>query len=342
MADDTTNARTSKRVFLTGATGTIGRATLSELVERGHEVVALVRPGSASPLRDEGRARERAEVRFGEISDPESLRGDGLRGERFDAIVSCLASRKGGPRDARAIDHDAHMDLLAAAGELAIPQFVLLSAICVQRPRLAFQHAKLAFEAALAASGLTYSIVRPTAYFKSLSGQVERVRSGKPFLIFGDGRLTACKPISDRDLAGFIVDCLERQELWNRILPVGGPGPALTPREIGETLFAMTGREPRFSSVPPGLFRAAASLLGAAGHVVPSLADRAEFLRIAHYYATESMLLFDEATGRYDAAATPSHGTDTLYAYFEEVLKGDASVELGEHKMFAKASDAGQ
>lgn len=78
-----------------------------------------------------------------------------------------------------------------------MPQFVRLSAICVQKPRLAFQHAKLAFEVELQASGLDWTIVRPTAYFKSLSGQVERVRQGKPFLMFGDGTLTACKPISD-------------------------------------------------------------------------------------------------------------------------------------------------
>jgi divinyl chlorophyllide a 8-vinyl-reductase len=52
---------------------------------------------------------------------------------------------------------------------------VLLSAICVQKPELAFQHAKLAFERALIDSGLAYTIVRPTAFFKSLSGQVDRV-----------------------------------------------------------------------------------------------------------------------------------------------------------------------
>ncbi len=40
--------------------------------------------------------------------------------------------------------------------------FVLLSAICVQKPLLAFQKAKLAFEAHLLEQGLTYSIVRPT------------------------------------------------------------------------------------------------------------------------------------------------------------------------------------
>jgi divinyl chlorophyllide a 8-vinyl-reductase len=54
---------------------------------------------------------------------------------------------------------------------------VLLSAICVQKPLLEFQRAKLKFEAELQATAeadpsLTYSIVRPTAFFKSLGGQV--------------------------------------------------------------------------------------------------------------------------------------------------------------------------
>ena len=120
---------------------------------------------------------------------------------------------------------------------------MLLSAICVQRPLLAFQHAKLAFEKVLVESGLAYSIVRPTAFFKSLSGQIERVRRGKPFLVFGDGTLTSIKPISDDDLAAYLAaylaDCLEDQGRRDRVLPIGGPGAAITPRQQGERLFAL-------------------------------------------------------------------------------------------------------
>ena len=63
--------------------------------------------------------------------------------------------------------------MLEAARAAGASHFVLLSAICVQKPLLEFQHAKLKFEAALQAAGdITYSIVRPTAFFKSLAGQV--------------------------------------------------------------------------------------------------------------------------------------------------------------------------
>ena len=193
-----------RRVFVLGATGTIGRATVRALVRRGHEVVCFVRPragvGGALAPDDSARLLAGAAVRFGDVTDPVSLARDGFRGERFDALVSCLASRTGAPKDAWAIDHQAHVQALEAARNAGVSHVVLLSAICVQKPLLAFQHAKLAFEKALIESGLTYSIVRPTAFFKSLSGQVERVKRGKPFLVFGDGTLTACKPISDDDL----------------------------------------------------------------------------------------------------------------------------------------------
>ena len=327
-----------RRVFVLGATGTIGRATVQALLRRGHEVTTFVRPragvGGALSAADSGRLLAGATIRVGEVGDPASLARDGFRGERFDALVSCLASRTGAPADAWAIDHRAHVLALEAARQAGVSQVVLLSAICVQKPVLAFQQAKLAFEKVLVESGIGYSIVRPTAFFKSLSGQVERVRRGKPFLIFGDGTLTACKPISDDDLAGFLADCLDDPDRANRILPIGGPGDAITPRQQGERLFALLGRPPRFRQVPVALLDAIVATLGTAGRIVPALARKAELARIGRYYATESMLAFDPASGRYSAAATPSTGSDTLFDYYARLVAGEAGPERGDHAVF--------
>ena len=213
-------------------------------------------------------------------------------------------------------------------------RFVLLSAICVQRPKLAFQHAKLAFEERLKASALTWSIVRPTAYFKSLSGQVARVRDGKPYLLFGDGRLTACKPISDDDLGRYLVSCLSEPDRARAVLPVGGPGPALTPREMGAMLFELTGRAPVYRSVPPGFLRVVAGALGLAGLVSRKAADKAEFARTGHYYATESMLVWDAARGCYDADATPEYGSETLREHYARMLAGEVADDRGAHAVF--------
>jgi divinyl chlorophyllide a 8-vinyl-reductase len=327
-----------KRVMLLGGTGTIGRATAHALVRRGHEVVCFVRgradrDGTPGPSQSAGLPAE-VIVRHGDVTDPQSLARDGFRGERFDALVSCLASRTGVPKDAWAIDHQAHVDALQAARAADVGQMVLLSAICVQKPLLAFQQAKLAFETKLVASGLTYSIVRPTAFFKSLSGQVDRVKAGKPFLIFGDGAITSCKPISDNDLADYLADCLDDARRRNRVLPIGGPGDAITPREQGEHLFKLLGRKARFSRVPVRLLDAIVLGLGTLGRFAPSLAEKAELARIGRYYATESMLVLDPVTGVYNAAATPSTGTETLFDFYERLLAGEASVDRGDHAVF--------
>lgn len=318
------------RVLVLGATGTIGRATVKALLVRGNKVVCLIRRGSEAKA---GLPPE-AELRFGDVTDPQSVARDGICGERFDAIVSCLASRTGAPADAWAIDHAAHMNALAAAKSAGIGHFVLLSAICVQKPKLEFQRAKLAFEEALIASGLTYSIVRATAFFKSLSGQVERVKNGKPFLVFGDGKLTACKPISDRDMGEFLAGCLENADRKNRILPIGGPGPAITPREQGEILFEVFGKTPRFKQVPVRMLDAVISLLELGGRVSSNLASKAELARIGRYYATESMLVLDPATGRYEADATPSTGSDTLREHYRQLISGEAADDRGAHAVF--------
>lgn len=239
---------------------------------------------------------------------------------RIDTVISCIASRSGSPKDAEAVDFRANLNLLNAAEQGGVDHFILLSAICVQRPLLAFQHAKIAFERALKASKIDHTIVRPTAFFKSLSGQIDRVLAGKPFLIFGNGELTRCKPISDADLARYIVDCMHLPERRGATLPIGGPGPAITLKRQGEWLFKAAGIEPRFRSVPVGLFDAAAAVLSLGERYSDWLAEKAEYARIARYYATQSMLVLDPATGEYSAEATPEFGQDTLLEHYRSQI----------------------
>lgn len=316
------------RVLLAGATGTMGRAVLAELGRRQIPVVALVRSKSA-PLGalpastilvtvDDLRAREWVK----EARD-------------CDVVISCLASRSGAPKDAERVDFDANRQLLQVAEALGIRRFVLLSAICVQKPRLAFQRQKLRFEALLGASSVPATIVRPTAFFKSLSGQIERVRAGKPFLVFGGGELTACKPISERDLAVFLLQQAEDESIESRVMPIGGPGPALTPLDQARLLGELLGKPCAVRSLPPQMFDWMRWGIQPLGLISSWAAERVEFLRIAKYYATESMLSWDARRACYDAEATPEFGTDTLAAFYARVLSGEeATPERGEQTLF--------
>jgi divinyl chlorophyllide a 8-vinyl-reductase len=288
---------TPRRILLAGASGTIGAAVLRRLQAEGHAVTAPDRRA---------------------LADPQAL----MAAARPEVVISCIASRSGAPRDAQAVDYQANSDLLRAALAAEAGHFILLSAICVQKPLLAFQHAKLAFEAELSASGIGYTIVRPTAFFKSLSGQVKRVKAGKPFLIFGDGNLTRCKPISDDDLARFIASAIDNPRMRDRILPIGGPGPAISLKEQGELLFRVAGKPPRFKSVSPRIFTFAERLLAFGAPFSGWLAEKAEYARIARYYATESMLVLDPETGTYSAERTPEFGSETLESHYRALMRG--------------------
>jgi divinyl chlorophyllide a 8-vinyl-reductase len=293
------NSLTPRRVLLAGASGTIGAAVLRRLQAEGHAVSAPTRAVLAEP----------------------AALGHLLAEARPEVVISCIASRSGSPKDAQAVDYEANIALLEAAQAAGAGHFILLSAICVQKPLLAFQHAKLKFEAVLAASGIGYTVVRPTAFFKSLSGQVKRVKAGKPFLIFGDGELTRCKPISDDDLARFICACIDAPDRLGKILPIGGPGPAISLKEQGELLFRVAGKEPRFKSVSPKIFTTAERLLNLGAGVSDWFAEKAEYARIARYYATESMLVLDPDTGTYRADLTPEFGSETLETHYERLLE---------------------
>ena len=316
MAQLNTAATPPRRILIAGASGTIGRAVAARLVADGHRVTALLRAGSAgADLPD----LAGAECVLAALDDAPGLAR--IMAEAMpDVVISCIASRSGAPQDAQAIDHAANAALLGAAQHAGAQQFILLSAICVQKPRLAFQHAKLAFEAQLAASGIGYTVVRPTAFFKSLSGQVARVKAGKPFLIFGDGTLTRCKPISDSDLARFIAGCIDNPAALGRILPIGGPGPAISLRDQGLMLFELLGMEPRFRSVSPKLFSYVERVLALGAGVSDWFAEKAEYARIARYYATESMLVIDPATGQYSAELTPEYGGETLRDHYARLI----------------------
>ena len=318
-----------KRVLLFGATGTAGAGAMRALVKHGYNVTCIIRdPNMTCKLAD------KVTPVVGDVTKQNDSLNDALNGQNFDVVVSCLASRTGSPKDAWAIDHDAQLNALNFGKAIGATQFILLSAICVQKPDLPFQQAKLAFEAELVKSGLTYSIVRPTAFFKSLSGQIERLRKGKPFLVFGDGALTSCTPISDDDLGDFIASCISETSRHNKILPIGGPGPAITPEQQGLELFRLLGQKPKIKRVPVLLLNVIYQVLRITGLGIPKLAEKAELARIGRYYATESMLVLDSETGHYSRALTPSFGTDTLSDYYAKVIKDRQTIQLGDHSVF--------
>jgi divinyl chlorophyllide a 8-vinyl-reductase len=73
------------------------------------------------------------------------------------------------------------------------------------------------------------------------------------------------------------------------------------------------------------------AVLGTLGRLIPTLGDKAELARIGRYYATESMLVLNPQTGRYDTDATPSTGNETLFDFYADLTSGKVAPERGDH-----------
>ncbi len=308
------------KIFVAGSTGYIGKNVVKYALDNGFDVVIAKRHSDNKP------SQLNKKLKVIKISNKDNNWIADL--EKVDVIISCLASRTGEPKDAHLVDYKLNCLLLEKAKALKCSQFILLSAICVQKPRLAFQFEKLAFEEKLKKSGLNFSIVRPTAYFKSLSGQVENIKKGKPYVYFGDGQITQCNPISEKDLSLYILSCIKDKTKWEKILPIGGPKQSLTPKDIGKILFEIFEVSPKYKSFPTKILDVIRVLLLIISPLSNWAKNKSELIKIAKYYATESMLIWDETKKCYDSNMTPSTGKDTLRDYFYSIRNLDLELEI--------------
>ena len=308
------------KIFVAGATGYIGTNVVKSALEKNFDVVAATRKEKADfGLKDQNltviKISESDESWLANLHD-------------IDVFISCLASRSGEPKDAHYVDFELNNLLLEKAKAIKCSQFILLSAICVQKPKLAFQFEKLAFEETLRNSGLNFSIIRPTAYFKSLSGQIENIKEGKPYIYFGDGKITRCNPISEKDLSLFILSCIRDKNKWKKILPIGGPNQSLTPKKVGEMLFEIFEMTPKYRSFPTKILDVIGLFFLIGSPFSNWAKNKFELIKIAKYYATESMLVWDEGKMCYDHFKTPSTGNDTLEQYFYAIKKQKVELNI--------------
>jgi len=306
-----------------GASGYIGKAVVREAVRRGYPTTAVVR--DVERVRSEPKF-EGATLVQADVCDPQSLASTAGAFEKgsVDVVISCLASRTGSKKDSFAIDYQATLNCLEAARAAGARHFVLLSAFCVKSAEqrdpnaLQFQYAKKDFEEKLRAQDdVSYSIVRATAFFKSVSGQLEVVDGGAPFVYFdlGAGRCATCNPISEPDLAAALVDTISDPSKNNALWNLGGPDAGLSMTAQGELLADVLGKEKaNLLGVPIGIFDVIISGLqwGADTFKSEKLADAAEFGRIGRYYAVEDMLTTDPSE---------KYGRTTLREHYERISK---------------------
>ena len=208
-------------IVVTGATGNVGAALVSTLARAGQGVRALVRE-SGRPVPDG------VEPVMGDLNEPESLR-PGLLGAHAVFLLSGYRDMAG---------------LLAEVRTAGVERVVLLSGGGAAATNLdnAISRYQLASEAAVRASGVDWTIVRPYAFMSNALRWLPQLREGDVVRApFAD---VANAVIDPYDIAAVAAVALTSGEHAGRIYRVSGPQ-SLRPADQLQILAEQLGRDLR-------------------------------------------------------------------------------------------------
>jgi uncharacterized protein YbjT (DUF2867 family) len=201
-------------ILVVGGTGTLGRAVVARLGEDGHDLRVLTRDAQ----RADGLA---VEVAVGDLRDVESL----ARATRGCSVVVAaahgfLGGRGAGPEH---IDHRGNGALVRAAVAAGVEHFVLISVFDARPDHpLPLHRAKYAAELDLQASGLAWTVLRPTAYVETWIPIVGgKVATGGPALVLGRGE-NPINFVSVQDVAMLVDRAVMDSAMRNRTVDVIG------------------------------------------------------------------------------------------------------------------------
>ena len=143
------------RVFVAGGTGYVGRPLITRLLERGHEVRALVRPGSEKKL----------------PAGCQAISGDALDGKSYSAKISpadtflqLVGVAHPNPSKAaefRSVDLASSQSAVEAASAAGVQHFVYISVAHPAPMMKAYIEVRSQCESMINQSGLNATILRP-------------------------------------------------------------------------------------------------------------------------------------------------------------------------------------
>jgi dihydroflavonol-4-reductase len=273
------------KVFVTGGTGFIGGHVVRRLLERGDEVIALVR------TREKGRELEGLGARLveGDLSSSDVIRA---ACEGCDAAIHGAAVYKVGiPKSEREAMHDANVRgterVLDAAWQAAVPRIVYVSTINV----FGNTRGEVVDESYERAPGDWVSVYDETKWLAHRAAE-ERIEKGAPIVIVqpgavygpGDhsevgnvidqtrsGKLMAL-PFADMGLNLIYVEDAAQGILLAVDKGVAGQsyvigGQIATMRDLVESVAEIAGRKPPKREMPTGLMK----LVAPAGPVLGKL-----------------------------------------------------------------------
>jgi uncharacterized protein YbjT (DUF2867 family) len=245
-------------ILLVGGTGTLGRHVAARLIGTGSPVRVLTRDAAHA----DGLA---ADVTIGDLRDPTAVAA-AVAG--CSTVVSAahgfLGGRGAGPT---AIDDRGNAALIDASVEAGVQHFVLLSVLGARPDHpMSLHRAKYAAEQHLYASGLDWTVLRPSAYLETWTEVIgAKLSAGGPAIVFGRGT-NPINFVSVRDVTALVEAAITDSTLRNKEIDVVGP------ENLGMVEFAELLGATKIRHIPRGVLRILAK---AAAPVAPVFARQA-------------------------------------------------------------------
>ena len=246
-------------ILVTGATGTVGREVVAQLLVAGEKVRALTRNPSRAQL------DEQVELVAGDFNQPETL-AKAVEG------VESIFSLAFGPQ--LAIQEAS----LAQAGQKAGARHIVkLSAL---RPggeaRSAIATWHLASERAIQNMDIAWTFVQPGAFMSNALNWRDSIkRQGKVFSNYGDGKVAYIHP---RDIAAVAVRALTEPGHEGKAYQVTGPE-ALSVGEVVQFLSEAAGRPIEYVPITDDATREGMQKAGLPVFLIDALLPFASFVR---------------------------------------------------------------
>ena len=255
------------RVAVVGATGFVGSYIVDSLLDQGHQVSQLVRPGSEHKARHVSATRIVSGSIDSEISLNRLVSG-------CDAVIYSVGILRENRRKGITFENTQFSGVartVSAAQANGVSRFLLLSANGVKIPGTQYQETKKRAEELLFSSNLDATVFRPSVIFGDPRGGMEfatqlfrdMVRKPVPAINFFSGLkpnsgATFMSPVHVRDVADAIISALDSPETIDKTYILGG-AETLSWSDMIRRIAEATGREKWIIPIPIGLMRVAAT-----------------------------------------------------------------------------------
>jgi NADH dehydrogenase len=212
----------SVKVLVTGGTGFVGTSVCNRLLQRGHAVAVLAR----DPRKTRNRYNHPVVTVPGDVLDCASLATAAAGRDAVVHLVGIINEK--GEQTFDRMHREATGNVVGAAKAAGVKRYVHMSAMGSSEDSPSrYGQTKAAGEKAVRASGLDWTIFRPSIVFGPGDGFVSLlapiVRLNPGFIpVIGPGT-TKFQPVAISDVARVFADALEKPETVGRSFEVGGP-----------------------------------------------------------------------------------------------------------------------